>query len=321
MLPNGVAPNVLPLTSNSTMRLPVVDAWNFTLEHQFTPSTVFSIGYVGNKGYHVTPGGTNYNINQPSIVGFGTLTTNQRRLFYQKFGWTQSIKYFSDDASVKFNSLQVRGEKRFGSGLQLQGNFTWASAFDFSNDYFFWNHDIDYGRENGVRRFVFNFNGFYELPFGKNKHFLKSASRVTDLFLGGWQIAGLGTWESGIPFTPSYVNCGSDEDTGPCRANLVGSAEYVQPERRTAGSPPRPPGTSGQGCLNYCHRHAAAECQRLHARSLEPPGRRHVRQRHPERILRTALLQHRCFAEQEVPVHQSACRASSAPSCSTPSTT
>ena len=81
MLPNGVAPNVLPLTSDNTMRLPVVDAWNFTLEHQFTPSTVFSVGYVGNKGYHVTPGGTNYNINQPTIVGFGTLTTNQRRLF------------------------------------------------------------------------------------------------------------------------------------------------------------------------------------------------------------------------------------------------
>ena len=249
MLPNGVAPNVLPLSSNGTMRLPVVDAWNFTLERQFTPSTVFSIGYIGNKGYHVTPGGTNYNINQPSIVGFGTLTTNQRRLFYQKFGWTQSIKYFSDDGSVKFNSLQVRGEKRFNSGLQLQGNFTWASAFDFANDYFLWNHDIDYGRENGVRRFVFNFNGFYELPFGKNRHFLKNASRVTDLVLGGWQIAGLGTWESGIPFTPSYVNCGSDEDTGPCRANLVGSASVSNPS--AAGwFATAPAGTSGQGCLN-----------------------------------------------------------------------
>ena len=26
-----------------------------------------------------------------------------------------------------------------------------------------------YGRENGVRRFVFNFNGLYELPFGRKK--------------------------------------------------------------------------------------------------------------------------------------------------------
>ena len=65
ILPNGIAPNVLPLTSGNTMRLPVVDAWNFTLEHQFSQGTVLSVAYVGNKGYHVTPGGTNYNINQP----------------------------------------------------------------------------------------------------------------------------------------------------------------------------------------------------------------------------------------------------------------
>jgi outer membrane receptor protein involved in Fe transport len=248
ILPNGVAPNVLPLSSNNTMRLPVVDAWNFTIEHQFTPSTVLSIGYVGNHGYHVTPGGTNYNINQPSIVGFGALSTNQRRLFFQKFGWTQSIKYFSDDGSVKFNSLQVRGEKRFSGGLQFTGNFTWASAFDFANDYFFWNHDIDYGRESGVRRFVSNFSGVYELPFGKNKKFFKSASRAADLLVGGWQLSGLGTWQSGYPFTPGYVNCGSDEDTGPCRANLVGNASVANPSAAgwylTA-----PAGSTSTGCL------------------------------------------------------------------------
>ena len=249
MLPNGVAPNVLPLSSNNTMRLPVVDAWNFTLEHQFTPSTVLSVAYVGNHGYHVTPGGTNYNINEPTIVGFGTLSTNQRRLFYPTFGWTQSIKYFSDDGSVKFNSLQARAEKRFASGLQFQVNFTWASAFDFANDYFLWNHNIDYGRESGVRRFVSNFNGVYELPFGKDKKFLKSASRAADLLVGGWQISGLGTWESGYPFTPGYVNCGSDEDTGPCRANLVGSASVSNPSA-SAWYLTAPAGTSSPGCLN-----------------------------------------------------------------------
>jgi hypothetical protein len=248
ILPNGISPNVLPLTSNNEMRLPTVDAWNFTIEHQFTSSTVLSVAYVGNKGYHVTPGGTNYNINQPSIVGFGTLSTNQRRLFYQKFGWTQSIKYYSDDASVKFNSLQVRGEKRFSSGLMFQGNFTWASAFDFANDYFFWNHDIDYGRENGVRRFVFNMNSVYELPFGKGRHFMHSAPRAVDLIAGGWQLAGIATWESGIPFTPSYVNCGKDEDTGPCRANLVGDASVSDPSAK-GWFATAPAGTSGTNCI------------------------------------------------------------------------
>ena len=249
ILPNGISPNVLPLTSSNTMRLPAVDAWNFTVERQITPSLVFSLAYVGNKSTHVTPGGTNYNINQPSIVGFGTLSTNQRRLFYQKYGWTQTIKYFSDDASVKFNSLQARGEKRFSSGLMFQGNFTWASAFDYANDYFFWNHDIDYGRENGVRRFVFNLNSVYELPFGKGQRFVKNPSRVLDYVVGGWQLSGLATWESGVPFTPSYLDCGKDEDTGPCRANLVGSASVPNPSAK-AWFATAPAGTSGTGCLD-----------------------------------------------------------------------
>jgi len=75
----------------------------------------------------------------------------------------------------------VRAEKRFATGLQFQGNFTWASAFDFENSYFYWNHDLMYGRENNVRRFVFNFNGLYELPFGKGKSFLKTDSRAANL--------------------------------------------------------------------------------------------------------------------------------------------
>ena len=248
LLPNGISPNVLPINSNGTMRLPTVDAWNFTIEHQFSSSSVLSIAYVGNHGYHVTAGGTNYNINQPSIVGFGTLSTNQRRLFFPKYGWTQSIKYFADDSTVKFNSLQVRGEKRFSGGLTFQGNFTWASAFDFANDYFFWNHDIDYGRENNVRRFVFNFSHVYELPVGRGRRFLGSSPRVVDSILGGWQVAGVWTWQSGYPFTPSYLNCGKDNDTGPCRANLVGDASVSDPNQH-AWFATAPLGTSGTGCI------------------------------------------------------------------------
>jgi hypothetical protein len=248
LLPNGIAPNVLPLTHDGTMRLPVVDAWNFTVEHQFTPTTVLSVGYVGNHGYHVTPGGTNYNVNQASIVGFGTLSTNQRRYFYQLYGWTQSIKYFSDDGSVKFNSLQVRGEKRFAGGMVIQSNFTWGSSFDFANDYFFWNHNIDYGRQSGVRRFVFNLNQIYELPFGKGRKYLSGVSRGANFAVSGWQLGSIWFWGSGLPFTPSYLDCGRDEDTGPCRPNLTGSTSVSNPSAN-GWFAIATPGTSGTNCL------------------------------------------------------------------------
>ena len=249
ILPNNITPNVLPLTAAGTMRLPTVDAFNATVERQLSSSMIVSVGFVGNKGTHVfTNGGNqNYNINEPAITGFGALNTNQRRLFYNEFGWSQAVQYFADDSSNHFDSLQVRFDKRLSQGLLVQANFTWASAFDFANDYYFWNPAIDYGREASVRRFVWNMNHVYELPFGKNQRFLKNPSRTADLLAGGWQLSGIWVWESGVPFTPSYSSFSNDADTGPNRPNLVGNPI---PANQTAAEwfIPAPAGTSGSGC-------------------------------------------------------------------------
>jgi hypothetical protein len=61
-------------------------------------------------------------------------------------------------------------------------------------------------------------------------------------------LAGIWTWQSGVPFTPSYLDCSRDEDTGPCRPNLVGNAVSSNPTAKqwfiTA-----PAGTADAGCL------------------------------------------------------------------------
>src|ERR1043165_883332 len=135
---------------------------------------------------------------------------------------------------------------RFSGGLMFQGNFTWASAFDYANDYFLWNHDIDYGRENGVRRFVFNLHEVYALPFGRQRKFLNNASRGLDLLVGGWQLSGIWLWQSGIPFTPGYADCSRDMDTGPCRAIQVGDTSVANPGP-SGWYATATPGTSGPG--------------------------------------------------------------------------
>jgi hypothetical protein len=43
----------------------------------------------------------------------------------------------------------------------------------------------------------FRWNGIYDLPFGKGKHFGKSASRAVDALIGGWQLATIGDLRSG----------------------------------------------------------------------------------------------------------------------------
>src|SRR5579863_5296908 len=47
--PAGTALYGLP----SRLRVPTVDAWNFTVQHELTPNTYFELAYVGNKGTHV----------------------------------------------------------------------------------------------------------------------------------------------------------------------------------------------------------------------------------------------------------------------------
>src|SRR5204862_4134655 len=42
-------------------------------------------------------------------------------------------------------------------------------------------------------------SGFYELPFGKGQPFLSHASRLVDAAIGGWQIEGTYSLQSGFP--------------------------------------------------------------------------------------------------------------------------
>ena len=52
------------------VRVPTVDSWNLTFQHEITSDFYFELGYVGNKGTHVfTDGdlGTYYELNQPSL--------------------------------------------------------------------------------------------------------------------------------------------------------------------------------------------------------------------------------------------------------------
>src|SRR5260370_27312286 len=93
-LPDQVAAFILP----RKLRLPTLDAWNLTVQHQLTPTLSLAIGYVGNKGTHVFPSSSpHYDPNQATIVGFGSLDTNERKPFFKKFGWTQPISYFGSD--------------------------------------------------------------------------------------------------------------------------------------------------------------------------------------------------------------------------------
>lgn len=238
LLPNGVTAFVI----TNPIRFPTVDAWNFTIQQQLGGNMSFEIGYVGTKGTHVFAGtGGDYDPNQADINGFGTLTTNQRKPFFQKFGWSQNLRYYGSDASNNYHSLQTRFDKRFSRGLSIMSHYTWSKNIDYDGTYYPRDARLARGASSNNRPHVFFVSSLYEVPVGRGRPFLANAPRVVDLLIGGWQTNSTFSWMAGQPFTPSYRDCNADRDTGWCRPNIVGDPGISDPDQfgwfQTADTP------------------------------------------------------------------------------------
>ena len=212
--PNGLRAWVYP----PKMRIPTVDAWNATVQRQLTPTITVEVGYVGNKGTHVIfDDGPYYDLNAPTIVGFAQgLSTDQRRPFFNKFGWNIPLYYFGNDASNHYNSLQTKVEKRFGHGYSFLAHYTWAHAKSHTSPYYNIDPTLWYGRPDYQRNHVVVGTNIFELPFGKGKRFLGNVSKTADLVVGGWEITDNTTWMSGSGINTSYAECAADNDIGSC---------------------------------------------------------------------------------------------------------
>ncbi len=254
VLPDGIQQSTRPLK----LRLPTVDAWNAAVQQQITSTLSLQLQYVGSHAIHNMFDSSNQaDPNQQTIAGFNNCasavgcpsqyinpltgapyTTNDRRPYYngtaqqlgvnfgEPHGWTQSFRYNANEATASYNALQVVLEKRFGSGLQFLSHYTWSKALAYESDYFFVDRSQDYGNSYYSRRNVFVFSGNYDLPFGHNRMFGSKAPGWLDEVIGGFALNGDVTIQSGLPFTPSYADCGQDQDvdTGGslCRPNKTG---------------------------------------------------------------------------------------------------
>ena len=140
-LPNGVSARLLP----DTQKLSRVDAYNVTLQRELTDTVSAEIAYVGNRGSGFIGDGPAANYNQATIVGFGTLSQDQRKPFFNgpvggygaPFGWTQGIDFFSNTGKSRYNSLQAKLTKRLSRGYSLLTHYTLQSHKNNDGDYFF----------------------------------------------------------------------------------------------------------------------------------------------------------------------------------------
>jgi hypothetical protein len=100
---------------------------------------------------------------------------------------------------TKYDSVQLELRRRLSQGFHVQTSYVkgvrntwdWASLREST-----W-HSIPsaVGPDHAIK-----VNGGYELPFGRGKRLGGNASRLTDAFIGGWEVVAVGRYQSGPKF-------------------------------------------------------------------------------------------------------------------------
>ncbi len=117
---------------------------------------------------------------------------------YSQFG---KVTTTTNEGYSWYHSLQARAQKRFTKGMSLTLGYTWSR---FMEGYEFLNAGdaVPYRSLSPQDRpHRFTASSIYELPFGRGKKFMTSAPRLVDAAVGGWQVQGIYTFQSGSALT------------------------------------------------------------------------------------------------------------------------
>ena len=212
--------------SITSMRLHAVNTyiqeWNFAVQHQFGSRVSFDIAYVGNNTSHVV---------QPRMInapqpGPGAIQTRRPR---PQWG-TVNIAAF--DGGASYNSLQSKLEVRNLAGGTVLVAYTYGKCLTdgtYANQTREDNSTINYyGPCNYDLTNNFVTSYLYELPFGRGRTFGTHMNRLEDSLVGGWNVSGIATLQSGLPYTVSIS--GDQANTGAAgqRPNVVGKPKLIR---------------------------------------------------------------------------------------------
>ena len=188
---------------------PVSYQWSFGMQRALGTKSVLSVSYVGNQGRHQN----DYrNINLPAetvlanvagLTGFTPLNYNiAPGLPYPGFN---SIKQSENEANTDYNGLQIDLNSQLTRDLTLRAFYTLSQANDpttggngggdlgtVSNPYAGWKYDVGLSGYDRTNVAVVDF--IYDIPL-----FRHSESKLLKSVVGGWQISGIVTMESGLP--------------------------------------------------------------------------------------------------------------------------
>jgi len=215
------APNQAYYFMTPHYSLPAVYTWNFTVQHQFSPTVVVDAGWVANMGRELPYA---ININQgPPGAGPGAAILNVA------YGRTASTTLRAYGVNSSYNSLQINATKRWTSGLHVTLAYTFSKSLDETseNGGFLYpnNYRMSWGPSSFDQTHIVTINHVYELPFGKGQRFLNNGGIAAAIF-GNWQLSGIFRYLTGTPFTASAPTTNADCASCSAVAEILGTPVY-----------------------------------------------------------------------------------------------
>jgi hypothetical protein len=241
LIPGGVQPD---------MKTPTLISYSLRVQHQLSPNTSLTVGYVGSHGYHEIIG---IDANEPfpvicpdpkcpatypatfpaALAGtpvpagsyFVPTTARANPTIANTWMW------FSEGDS-SYNALQVDVNRRFSGGLTVRGVYTFSKVLDdgdslnattsgggpalASNPF---NLRSDWGLGTFDIRHVAVVNATYALPVGRGKRYLADYQGVANGLISGWTVNSIVTLQGGFPFSPqlSYNPSNNGDTRNPVR--------------------------------------------------------------------------------------------------------
>ena len=200
----GVDPNYQP---------GYAEQFNLTVEQELPAATLIKLSYVGNIGKHLD---TTFNLNQ-AVPGTGAV--NNRRPFFALRPALADVNWAVSDGTASYHALQFSAQKRLTHGLngccriREPRHRTVGQSFGGGAD----------GPlpQDPLNRLASRGNSPFDI-----RHRLTIAWNYA--LPGGWQVNGINTFQTGLPFTPTLSATTINTGTGQ-RPDRIGDGKLENP--------------------------------------------------------------------------------------------
>jgi Carboxypeptidase regulatory-like domain len=185
--------------------------YNFGIQRKFGNDFSIEADYLGSSGHKLL---LNIDLNEPYVTVAdptkrGNQAPNQQVFQYPLFA---SLSTGKDIANSNYNGLVLTGKYQGRHGDFFQASYTYGKSLDNSSS---WsvpsgqpggvadprNLRLEYGPSNFDIRHRAVFTYVVEVPMGPGHRFLGWNNAINRELIGGWQVSGITSLQSGAPFT------------------------------------------------------------------------------------------------------------------------